>query len=82
MEEGEVISHPWVSKSIERAQKAVESHNFDIRKHLLEYDDVMNKQREVIYRERNRVLREKDIRAHMLEILEDVAVLGIDTHLP
>ncbi len=82
MEEGEVISHPWVSKSIERAQKAVESHNFDIRKHLLEYDDVMNKQREVIYRERNRVLREKDIRTHMLEILEDVAVLGIDTHLP
>ncbi len=82
MEEGEVISHPWVSKSIERAQKAVESHNFDIRKHLLEYDDVMNKQREVIYRERNRVLREKDIRAHMVEILDDVAVLGIDTHLP
>jgi len=82
MEEGEVISHPWVSKSIERAQKAVESHNFDIRKHLLEYDDVMNKQREVIYKERNRVLREKDIRAHVVEILEDVSVLGIDTHLP
>jgi preprotein translocase subunit SecA len=80
MEEGEVISHPWVSKSIERAQKAVESHNFDIRKHLLEYDDVMNKQREVIYKERNRVLRESDIRAHMLEILEDVGVLGIDTY--
>ena len=82
MEEGEVISHPWVSKSIERAQKAVESHNFDIRKHLLEYDDVMNKQREVIYRERNRVLREKDIRAHMLEIAEDVAVLGVDNYAP
>jgi preprotein translocase subunit SecA len=82
MEEGEVISHPWVSGSIERAQKSVESHNFDIRKHLLEYDDVMNKQREVIYRERNRVLREKDIRAHMLEILEDVSVLGVDTHMP
>ncbi len=82
MEEGEVISHPWVSKSIERAQKAVESHNFDIRKHLLEYDDVMNKQREVIYKERNRVLRESDIRTHMLEILEDVGVLGIDTYAP
>jgi preprotein translocase subunit SecA len=82
MEEGEVISHPWVSKSIERAQKAVESHNFDIRKHLLEYDDVMNKQREVIYRERNRVLREKDIRAHMLEIIDDVAVGGADIHAP
>ena len=82
MEEGEVISHPWVSKAIERAQKAVESHNFDIRKHLIEYDDVMNKQREVIYRERNRVLRETDIRSHMLEVLEDVAVAGIDVYLP
>ncbi len=82
MQEGEVISHPWVSKSIERAQKAVESHNFDIRKHLLEYDDVMNKQREVIYRERNRVLREKDIRAHMLEIVDDVAVDTINTYAP
>ena len=82
MEEGEVISHPWVSKSIERAQKAVEGHNFDIRKHLLEYDDVMNKQREVIYKERNRVLRESDIRPHLLEILDDVAVLGVDTYAP
>ena len=82
MEEGEVIQHPWVSKSIERAQKAVESHNFDIRKHLLEYDDVMNKQREVIYRERNRVLREGDIKTHILEILEDVAVLGVEAHMP
>ncbi|HUO57869.1 MAG TPA: SEC-C metal-binding domain-containing protein, partial [bacterium] len=82
MEEGEVIQHPWVSKSIERAQKAVEAHNFDIRKHLLEYDDVMNKQREVIYKERNRVLRERDIRPHLLEILEDVAFLGMDTYAP
>src|SRR5665213_352153 len=80
MQDGEVISHPWVSKSIERAQKAVESHNFDIRKHLLEYDDVMNKQREVIYRERNRVLREKDIRAHMLEIVDDIAVDAVDIY--
>ncbi len=82
MEEGEVIQHPWVSKSIERAQKAVEAHNFDIRKHLLEYDDVMNKQREVIYRERNRVLRQNDIRSHMLEVLEDVAVIGVEAHIP
>ncbi|HTA77552.1 MAG TPA: SEC-C metal-binding domain-containing protein, partial [bacterium] len=82
MQDGEVIQHPWVSKSIERAQKAVESHNFDIRKHLLEYDDVMNKQREVIYRERNRVLREKDIRAHMLQIIDDVSVGAVDTYAP
>jgi preprotein translocase subunit SecA len=82
MEEGEVISHPWVSKAIERSQKAVEGHNFDIRKHLLEYDDVMNKQRERIYKERNRVLRETDIRAHMFQILEDVAADGVETYLP
>ncbi len=80
MQDGEVISHPWVSKSIERAQKAVESHNFDIRKHLLEYDDVMNKQREIIYRERNRVLREKDIRTHMLAVIDDVAVEAVDLY--
>ncbi len=82
MQEGEVISHPWVSKAIERSQKAVEGHNFDIRKHLLEYDDVMNKQRERIYKERNRVLREGDIRAHMLQILEDVAADGVEVYFP
>ncbi len=82
MEEGEVISHPWVSKAIERAQKAVEGHNFDIRKHLIEYDDVMNKQREVIYRQRNRVLRESDIRAHMLKVLDDLAVMGVGNYAP
>ncbi|MGH7739291.1 MAG: preprotein translocase subunit SecA, partial [bacterium] len=82
MEEGEVISHPWVSKAIERAQKAVEGHNFDIRKHLIEYDDVMNKQREVIYRQRNRVLRETDIRAHMMKVLDDLAVLAVGNYAP
>ena len=49
MEEGEAIEHPWVSKAIENAQRKVESHNFDIRKHLLEYDDVANDQRKVVY---------------------------------
>ncbi len=82
MEEGEVISHPWVSKAIERSQKAVEGHNFDIRKHLLEYDDVMNKQRERIYKERNRVLHENDIRSHMIQIVEDVSADGVETYLP
>ena len=52
MEEGVPIEHRMVSKSIENAQKKVEGHNFEIRKHLLEYDDVMNKQREVIYEHR------------------------------
>ncbi|HUO06061.1 MAG TPA: preprotein translocase subunit SecA [Candidatus Binataceae bacterium] len=56
MEDNEPIEHRWISKAIENAQKKVESHNFDIRKHLLEYDDVMNKQREVVYHRRREVL--------------------------
>src|ERR1700760_2935744 len=56
MKPGEVIEHPWVTRSIENAQKRVEGHNFDIRKNLLEYDDVMNQQRRTIYKLRRRVL--------------------------
>ena len=56
MEEGEPIEHGLISRAIENAQRKVEAHNFDIRKHLLEYDDVMNKQREVIYSLRRDVL--------------------------
>ena len=56
MEEGEVIEHTWLSRAIENAQKRVEGHNFDIRKNLLEYDDVMNQQRKTIYKLRRQVL--------------------------
>jgi preprotein translocase subunit SecA len=56
MEDNEPIEHRWISKAIENAQKKVEAHNFDIRKHLLEYDDVMNKQREVVYHRRRELL--------------------------
>ena len=56
MEEGEPIEHRLVTRAIETAQKRVETHNFEIRKHLLEYDDVMNKQREVIYGMRREIL--------------------------
>ena len=62
VEEGEVITHPMVTKAIGRAQKRVELHNFDAREHLLKYDDVMNKQREVIYANRLDVLRGQDLR--------------------
>ncbi|MEA3468590.1 MAG: preprotein translocase subunit SecA, partial [Thermodesulfobacteriota bacterium] len=61
MEEDEPIEHNLISKAIENAQRKVEGHNFDIRKHLLEYDDVMNKQREVIYRQRREVLAGEDL---------------------
>ena len=60
LEEGEVISHSMVNKSIEEAQKKVEENNFGTRKRLLEYDDVMNKQREIIYTKRRQIYLEKD----------------------
>jgi len=75
VEEGEVIEHGLVTASIGRAQKRVEAHNFDIRKHLLEYDNVMNKQREEIYRQRNEALMSEDISARVLEDVQD-AVAG------
>ena len=71
VQEGEVIEHPLVTRAIERAQKRVEAHNFDIRKHLLEYDDVMNQQREVIYELRNQALTSQDMSATVLESVEE-----------
>ncbi|MEW6615218.1 MAG: preprotein translocase subunit SecA [Thermodesulfobacteriota bacterium] len=72
MEEGQPIEHGLVSKAIENAQRKVEGHNFDIRKHLLEYDDVMNKQREVIYKERREVLSSENLKGSIEEITEEV----------
>ncbi|WP_022852624.1 preprotein translocase subunit SecA [Thermodesulfatator atlanticus] len=72
IEEGEPIEHPFVSKAIEQAQKKVEAHHFEIRKHLLEYDDVMNKQREVIYSQRKEVLASENIRDWIDDMIRDV----------
>jgi preprotein translocase subunit SecA len=72
MEEGVPIEHRMVTKAIENAQKKVEGHNFDIRKQLLEYDDVMNKQREVIYEQRRLVLRGEDLREEILGMMEEI----------
>ena len=68
MEEGQPIEHSMITKAIENAQRKVEAHNFEIRKHLLEYDDVMNKQREVIYTQRRDVLESEDIHALVEEM--------------
>ena len=73
MEEDEPIEHNMISRAIENAQKKVEGHNFDIRKHLLEYDDVMNKQREVIYQQRHEVLEGENISEVVQDMLEDLA---------
>ncbi len=69
VKEGEVITHPMITRSIEKAQKRVEAYNYGIRKHLLEYDDVMNQQREVVYGRRRSILFEPDIRV----VIDDIA---------
>ena len=73
MEEGEPIEHNMISRAIENAQSKVEGHNFDIRKQLIEYDDVMNQQREVIYRQRREALSGKDLKAEVQEMIRDKA---------
>ena len=82
MEEGVPIEHRWVTKSIERAQRQVEGRNFDTRKHLLEYDDVMNKQREEIYRLRKEILTGKLARDYVVALAEDVSEDYVDRHCP
>jgi preprotein translocase subunit SecA len=71
MEEGQEIEHPLVTRAIETAQKRVEGRNFEIRKQLLEYDNVMNRQREVIYEERRKVLEGENLREHYLGMIEE-----------
>ena len=80
MEEDIPIDHPLVGGAIERAQKKVESRNFEIRKHLLDYDDVLNKQREVIYGQRRRVLEGEDMRQPILEMVEEVIDRALQDH--
>ena len=72
MEEDEPIEHNMISRAIENAQRKVEGHNFDIRKHLLEYDDVMNKQRELIYQQRQDVLGKADVSEVVQDMIEDL----------
>ncbi|HBU68997.1 MAG TPA: preprotein translocase subunit SecA [Elusimicrobia bacterium] len=71
MQEGEEIQHPWISKSIESAQRKVEAMNFDIRKQLIDYDNVMNKQREAIYNLRNEILEGEDISQTIQDMLSE-----------
>ncbi|HPC46821.1 MAG TPA: preprotein translocase subunit SecA, partial [Deltaproteobacteria bacterium] len=82
VEEDEPIEHKLVSKSIEGAQKKVEGRNFEIRKHLLEYDDVMNKQREVVYEQRKRILASEDLRTIVEEMVDESLADALETYLP
>jgi preprotein translocase subunit SecA len=82
MPEGEAIEHRWVTRSIENAQRKVESRNFDIRKHLLEYDDVANDQRKVIYQQRNELLESVDISETLHVMRADVINGIVGQHIP
>ncbi len=82
MEEDEPIEHRMITSAIVKAQKKLEGHNFEIRKHLLEYDDVMNEQRRVIYRLRRDILGDKDNLQFIHEMIEDVGSFLVDAHRP
>ncbi|MFW6134701.1 MAG: preprotein translocase subunit SecA [Elusimicrobiota bacterium] len=82
MEEGERIEHPLISRAIERSQKRVEAMNFDIRKQLLEYDNVMDKQRKSIYTHRNRILRGENIEEELLGFIEDYIDMLLEDYIP
>ena len=80
MEEGQPIEHKMVNRAIETAQARVEAHNFEIRKHLLEYDDVMNNQRKVIYEQRRMILGGENLRDHTLDMIEEVVDRVVDLY--
>ncbi len=81
MEDGMPIEHRWISRAIENAQKKVEAHNFDIRKHLLEYDDVMNKQREVIYHRRRELLGSESLKDDVLDMCDELIENIVAAHI-
>ena len=78
LEEGQELEHPLLNRSIETAQKRVEQHNFQARKRVLEYDDVMNKQRDVIYGFRNEIIRAEDVQDRLMDIMEEVVIQKVE----
>lgn len=82
LKDGESLTHPWVTKAVENAQRKVEGHNFDIRKQLLEFDDVANDQRRVIYQQRNELMETNDISDIIKSIREDVVNSVVSEYIP
>jgi preprotein translocase subunit SecA len=78
LEEGQELEHPLLNRSIGQAQKRVEQHNFQQRKRTLEYDDVMNKQREVIYGFRNEIINSNDVRDRLMDIMEEIVISKVE----
>ena len=82
LEEGEAIIHPWINKALEKAQQKVEARNFDIRKQLLKYDDVMNDQRKVIYEQRREIMNAEDVNATMTDMRHEVIESLVNKTIP
>ncbi len=82
MKEGEAIIHPWVNKSLEKAQAKVEARNFDIRKHLLKFDDVMNDQRKVIFAQRREIMESRDLSGIVTDMRNEVIDDLLDAYMP
>ena len=82
MEDGEAIEHPWVTKAIENAQRKVEAHNFDMRKHLLEYDDIANDQRKIIYEQRDNVIATEEVADIIRDMRKDVIEDLMSQYIP
>jgi preprotein translocase subunit SecA len=82
MKDGESIAHPWVNKALERAQSKVEARNFDIRKNILKYDDVMNEQRKAIFSQRREIMDAEDLSEIVKEMRHDVIDDLVSTHMP
>ena len=82
MEDGEAIEHPWVTRAIENAQRKVEGRNFDMRKSLLDFDDVANDQRKVVYQQRNGVMDSEEITETIDGIWDDVFNDCVDQYVP
>ncbi|MCA1998795.1 MAG: preprotein translocase subunit SecA [Hyphomicrobiales bacterium] len=82
LQEGEAIAHPWVNKALETAQKKVEARNFDIRKNILKYDDVMNDQRKVVFEQRRELMAQEDLSATITDMRHGVVEDIVSRHIP
>ncbi len=82
LEPGEAITHPWVNKALEKAQQKVEARNFEIRKNILKYDDVLNDQRRVIFEQRKEIMSSDDVSAQIADFREEVVETLVERHIP
>jgi preprotein translocase subunit SecA len=82
LEPGEAITHPWVNKALEKAQQKVEARNFEIRKNILKYDDVLNDQRRVIFEQRREIMSSEDVSDQIADFREEVVEMLVERHIP